>query len=394
MNQPLVPLPLDGMRVVDFTRVLSGPLCTMTLGDMGADVIKVEGLPKGDSTRAMSPVIDGESYCFATVNRQKRSVALDFRSEGSKRALRKLVESADVVVENFRPGTIREMGLGYEEVAAVNPRVIYCSISGYGQDGPYSQRGGYDIVAQGLTGFLTINGPIGSAPAKVGIAITDVAAGVTAVQSILAAILLRGRTGRGQHIDVALTEAALSWTVWESAAFFGSGERPKPNGTRHRRAAPYQAYRAANGYLTIAANTGQMWTRLCNEVLGRPDIAADPRFKTKGTRLAHVDELEAAIEETLSTAPVDTWVAKLNAAGIPSGPVREYHQIFDDPHLSYRGVAVRVDHPVLGGMTVLSSPLGLNALAPVRRAPLLGEHTREVLAEVGLTAAEIDSVVA
>ena len=258
-------LPLTGVTVLDLTRVLAGPYATMVLGDLGADVIKVERLPDGDDSRAMGPFRDGESYCFAQVNRNKRGVALDLKHPDGLKALLALAARSDVVVENFRPGTAERLGCGYDAVRAVRPDVIYCSISGFGQTGPYAQRPAYDIIAQGISGFLSMTGHPGGPPAKSGIALNDIAGGVTAVQAILAAYIARLRGEGGQYIDTSLVESGVAWTVWEAAAYFGSGEVAAPAGTRHRRNAPYQAYRTKDGYVTVGGNTQRMWQALCTQ---------------------------------------------------------------------------------------------------------------------------------
>jgi crotonobetainyl-CoA:carnitine CoA-transferase CaiB-like acyl-CoA transferase len=296
-------LALDGMKVVDFTRVLSGPYCTMVLADLGADVLKVERFPGGDESRRLGPHHNGESYCFAMANRNKRSIALDLKSQAGKDIALKLTASADVVVENFRPGVTERLGIDYEALAAENPQLVYCSITGFGQTGPYRLRAGYDIIAQGITGFLRMTGHPDGRPAKVGIAINDIAAGATAVQAILAAYIHRLRSGEGQYVDVSLVDSGLAWTIWESAAYFGSGEVPDPTGTRHRRAAPYQAYRTLDGYVTAGGNNERLWERFCTEVMERPEWLEDPRYADLSSRLAHADELERDIEAVSSTRP-------------------------------------------------------------------------------------------
>jgi crotonobetainyl-CoA:carnitine CoA-transferase CaiB-like acyl-CoA transferase len=389
-----VSLPLTGTTVLDLTRVLAGPYATMVLGDLGADVIKVERLPDGDDSRAMGPFRDGVSYCFAQVNRNKRGVALDLKHPDGLKALLTLAARSDVVVENFRPGTAERLGCGYDAVRAVRPDVIYCSISGFGQTGPYAQRPAYDIIAQGISGFLSMTGHPGGPPAKSGIALNDIAGGVTAVQAILAAYIARLRGCGGQYIDTSLVESGVAWTVWEAAAYFGSGEVAGPAGTRHRRNAPYQAYRTRDGYVTVGANTERMWQALCTEVLGRPDWTARPEYATVAGRLAHGDELERDIESVLVTGTTAHWVSAMLAAGVPAGPVNTYDQMMADPHLTARGITTTVDHPVLGPVRALSSPLRLSETPPqIRRgAPVFGEHTAQVLGSLGYSAAEVSAL--
>jgi crotonobetainyl-CoA:carnitine CoA-transferase CaiB-like acyl-CoA transferase len=384
-------LPLTDVTVLDLTRVLAGPYATMVLGDLGADVIKVERLPGGDDSRAMGPFTGGESYCFAQVNRNKRGVALDLKRAEGRTALLAIAATADIVVENFRPGTTARLGCDYDTVRALNPDVIYCSISGFGQTGPYAQRPSYDIIAQGISGFLSMTGHPDGPPAKVGIALNDVAGGATAVQAILAAYIARLRGEGGQYIDTSLLESGVAWTVWEAAAYFGSGEVAAPAGTRHRRNAPYQAFRTKDGYVTVGANTQRMWQALCAEVLGHPEWASRPEYADVPARLAHVDELERDIESVLVRETTEHWVSALLDAGIPAGPVNTYDQAISDPHLAERGATTTVTHPVLGEMRALSSPLRLSRTPPrIRRAaPVFGQHTAEVLTAAGYTEGQV-----
>lgn len=380
--------PLDGVKVLDLTRILAGPYCTMVLGDLGADVIKIERLPDGDDSRQMAPFTAGESYCFAQVNRNKRSLALDLKDERGLKVLLALARECDVVVENFRPGIADRLGCGYSDLRACRPDVIYCSISGFGQDGPYAMRPAYDIITQGMSGFMQMTGHPGSPPARMGIALNDIAGGVTAVQAILAAHIARLKGGDGQYIDVSLLESAMAWTVWEAAAMFGSGEEPRPTGTRHRRSAPYQAFRTADGHVTIGANTEAMWDALCSDVLCRPDLAQRECYANSEQRLAHVEELEADIEFELMQQPTRYWVDRLLAAGIPAGPVYDYSDAVRDEHLTARGFLSTVDHPAMGPLELLSSPLRLSSTPPTirRPAPRFGEHSRELLIETGFSA--------
>ena len=253
-------LPLEGVRVLDLTSIMAGPYCTMMLGDMGADVVKIENFPEGDGSRHFDPKVNGESYCFAVLNRNKKSLALDMRDPRGKEVFAKLAREADIVIENYRPGVARKLGVDYATVCRVNPRVIYASISGFGQTGPYSQKGGFDIIAQGMSGIMTMTGEPGGRPAKVGIAMNDIAAGVTALYSILAAYIKRLKSGEGVYLETSLLEAGLAWTFWEFGAYFGGGEIPEATGTRHRRSTPYQAYRTQDSYVTVGANNEKLWT--------------------------------------------------------------------------------------------------------------------------------------
>ncbi|MDO3636750.1 CaiB/BaiF CoA transferase family protein [Mycolicibacterium arseniciresistens] len=384
--------PLSGFRVLDLTRFLSGPYCTMVLAELGADVIKIEQPGTGDDSRRMAPKVNGESYPFAMPNRSKRSVALDLKSDRGRELFHELAAGADLVIENFRPGVTRRLGIDYDAIRAVREDILYCSISGFGQTGPYRDRPGFDIMAQGIGGFLRMTGQPDGKPTKVGIAINDIAAGATAIYSILAAELNRRQTGEGQYIDISLVDAGLAWTVWESGAYFGNGETPAQTGTRHRRSAPYQAYRTADGYVTIGANTDRLWQRLINDVLKRPDWADDPRFIDLPARMNHLDELEEEIEAITTTLPTSAWVDRMDTAGVPGGPVLTYDETLDDPHVQARGMIVDLEHPIIGPMKTIAPPTRFSDLEFSVRAPApwLGQHTASVLSELGIGGDEID----
>lgn len=384
-------LPLDGFRVLDLTRFLSGPYCTMVLAELGADVIKVEQPVTGDDSRRMAPKVNGESYPFAMPNRSKRSVSLDLKAERGKELFLKLAQDADLVIENFRPGVVKRLGIGYEQLKAINPDILYCSISGYGQTGPYKDRPGFDIMAQGVVGFMRMTGEPGGKPAKVGIAINDIAAGVTGVYSIMAAEMNRRSTGEGQYIDISLVDAGLAWTVWESGAYFADGEVPQATGTRHRRSTPYQAYRTSDGYVVIGANNDRLWLRLINDVLGKPEWADDARFATLPDRMKNIDELEREIEAITMKASTEEWIDRLDKAGVVGGPVLTYDEALQDEHVLSRNMVVDVEHPVIGPMKTLGPPAKFSGLDISVRgpAPWLGQHTAEVLCEAGIDDTEI-----
>lgn len=388
--------PLSGFRVLDLTRFLSGPYCTMVLAELGADVIKIEQPGTGDDSRRMAPKVNGESYPFAMPNRSKRSVAVDLKSDRGRELFLELAANADLVIENFRPGVAKRLGIDYDSLRSVRDDILYCSISGFGQTGPYRDRPGFDIMAQGIGGFLRMTGQPDGKPTKVGIAINDIAAGATAIYSILAAELHRRQTGEGQYIDISLVDAGLAWTVWESGAYFGSGETPAQTGTRHRRSAPYQAYRTADGYVTIGANTDRLWLRLINDVLKRPDWADDKRFVDLPARMAHLDDLEEEIEAITTTLPTSAWVDRMDTAGVPGGPVLTYDETLDDPHVQARGMIVDLEHPIIGPMKTIAPPTRFSELEfSVRSpAPWLGQHTADVLADLGIERDEIDKLFA
>ncbi|MCC7485719.1 MAG: CoA transferase [Burkholderiales bacterium] len=389
-------LPLEGVRVLDLSNIMAGPYCTMVLGDMGAEVVKIETFPEGDGSRRFDPKVNGESYCFAVLNRNKKSLALDMKDPRGRNIVLELAAKADVITENFRPGVTRKLGIDYATVSKTNPGVIYASMSGFGQSGPYGARGGFDIVAQGMSGIMMMTGYPGGRPAKVGIAMNDISSGVTALYGILGAFIGKLRTGNGQYLETSLLEAALAWTHWESGAYFGGGEIPAATGTRHRRSAPYQAYRTQDGYVTVGANNRKLWESFCNITCNRPEWLTDPRFVDLASRLKHVDELEREIEKVFATAPTAHWVAKLDEARVPGGPVYAYDEILADPHIKARDMVVEYDHPVIGRMKSIGLPIKSSGeLTAIRRpAPWLGQHTAEVLGAIGYGARDIDTLFA
>jgi crotonobetainyl-CoA:carnitine CoA-transferase CaiB-like acyl-CoA transferase len=378
-------LPLDGFRVLDLTRFLSGPYATMVLAELGADVIKIEQPGTGDDSRRFAPKVGGESYPSAMANRSKRSVSLDLKSDAGRELFLSLAEDADLVMENFRPGVVKRLGIDYESVKAVRPDILYCSISGFGQTGPYKLRPGFDIMAQGVGGFMRMTGE-GERPAKVGIAINDIAAGATAIYSVMGAQMLRQRTGTGQYMDISLVEAGLAWTVWESGAFFGGGEVPQATGTRHRRSTPYQAYRTADGYVTIGAGSDRLWKRLVEDALGVPEWMEDPRYLTLPDRMRHIDVLEQEIEAITTTRTTAEWIEAIDAAGVPVGPVLTYDETWEDPQVLAREMVAEVEHPIMGAMRMVAPPTKFSDMDySVRRpAPWIGQHTTEVLREAGI----------
>ena len=377
--------PLTGVTVVDFTQYLAGPYATMLLGDWGADVIKVEPPGHGDASRGMAPFVNGESYPFLMPNRNKRSIALDLKDARGADIAARLIARADVVVESFRPGVTARLGIDFESAVETNPDVVYCSISGFGATGPHSARPGFDIIAQGMAGFLTMTGHPGGEPTRVGIAVNDLAAGMTAANAILAGYISRLRSGGGQYVDVSLLESGLALTVWEAGVYFGSGEVAGPTGTRHRLLAPYQAFRTADGGVTVGANNQRLWQRFCRDVLHRPDLERDPRYRDPAARAAHADTLEAEVQAVLATDVTARWVEAMDAAGVPGGPVLTYDQALAQDQVVARDSVVELEHPVMGTVRQLAPAARMSRTPPRARvaAPLLGQHSREVLAWLG-----------
>jgi crotonobetainyl-CoA:carnitine CoA-transferase CaiB-like acyl-CoA transferase len=340
--------------------------------------------------------VNGESYCYAVLNRNKRSIALDLKHAQGMEVFNRLARDADFIVENFRPDVKHKLGIDYESVKRLNPDVIYGSVSGFGQTGPYAAKGGYDIVAQGVTGIMRMTGEAGGRPAKVGIAMNDIAAGTTLLYALLGAYIHRLKTGEGQYVETSLVEAGLAWTFWEFGAFFGGGERPAATGTRHRRSAPYQAYKTQDGYVTVGANSAKLWQSFCTRVVEKPEWLTDPRFVDLPARLRNVEALQEEIEAVFARAPTAHWWERLDRAGVPGGPVYTYEECLNDPHVRARNMVLEVDHPVIGRMRAMGHPVkSTGEIAAIRRpAPLLGQHTRAILAELGMGAGEIDALVA
>ncbi|SCK07213.1 formyl-CoA transferase [Streptomyces sp. WMMB 714] len=384
-STPLPPGALEGVRVVDLTQVMAGPYCTMLLADLGADVVKVEPAGTGDQIRRSwdAPLPGRDSPAFHALNRNKRSVTLDLRSDDGQEGFRRLVSGADVVVENFRPGVADRLGAGYEAARRIKPDVVYASISGFGQYGPYADRPGYDLIAQAMGGSLSVTGEPGGAPVKCGLPVGDLGAGMLCAIGILGAYHHRLRTGEGQYLETSLYEAVLAMSVWESTEYFASGRTPRPVGSAHRMAAPYQAVRTADGHVTIAANNQRLWHRLC-DALGLEHLAGDERFASNTDRMEHRAELIALLEGRLATETTEECVRLLLDAGIPAGPILDYGQILGgDPHAEARGMVEEYEHPVEGTAQVLGFPVKLGRTpARVRRhPPLLGEHNEELLGD-------------
>jgi formyl-CoA transferase/CoA:oxalate CoA-transferase len=376
--------------VVDLTEHMAGPFCTMTLADMGADVVKVERPGAGDSSRAMGDGSERNPY-FRYINRNKRSLTLDYKSPEGREILLRLVRAADVLVENYRPTVMPRAGLGYDVLSRENPRLVYAQLSGFGGDGPYRDRGGFDLIAQGMGGIMHVTGEPDGPPMSVGLPICDLGTGMWGVQGILAALWERERTGRGQQVECSLLETAIGFSSWTSAGWLVDRQEPTRQGARHRQNAPYQRFATQDGYIMIGAANQPMWER-CAKALGHPEWIADPRFPRSTDRLRHRAELEKEMEAVLSERSTAHWVAVLDEAGVPCGPVYTYAQLFADPQVRHREMVVDAEDPELGRVSHIRTPVKLSGSAVAVRtvAPKLGQHTAEVLAALGYSPAEVD----
>jgi formyl-CoA transferase len=390
-EHPTSASPFSGTRVLDLAHTLAGPFAALVLADLGCDVIKVEPPNGGDSSRRSLGRIQewGESTAFFAANRNKRSIVLDLKSPEGSKAFHRLAETADVVIESFRPGTAQRLGIDYETLSRSNPRLIYASVSGFGSTGPYAARGGYDIVAQGMSGIMSVTGDADGPPAKAGVPVTDIGAGLYCAIGVLAALNARHDTGRGQFVDTSLFEAGIAYGVWEATEYWTEGSLPRRLGSAHRMTAPYQAIRTGDGYMTVAANNDALWRATAN-ALGRPEWLEDPRFETVGTRLTHRAELIEVLESVTTGAPTEHWLETLHRAGVPAGPVNDYEQLFGDPQVTARSMVVETDHPLAGRIKMIGSALKLSDLPAEMRLPppTLGQHTEEILRELGLDRAE------
>lgn len=388
--------PLAGIKVIEFAHIMAGPVCGLMLADMGADVIKVEKVPGGDDTRrSVPPEIDGESAAFLMMNRNKRGIAIDLKTEGGKKAAKKLIASADVVTENYRKGTMDRLGIGYEEARKINPGIIYAELSGFGRTGPYADRAGFDLIAQGMSGLMSVTGAgPGQAPMKCGVPLTDITAGILAAMGVLGACIHRLKTGQGQRIDTSLFEAGIVHTYWQSAIAFATGVSPGPMGSAHPLNAPYQAFATADGWITIGAANQANWLKLL-DALEAPELSGDPRFETNVGRMAHLDALVDVLAPIFSSRGSADWLARLERAGVPAGPVLDVVAMQQDPQTVARQMVLEVPHGKIGNTRTLGHPVKYSATpADIQRgAPCYGEHTVEVLKEIGMGDDEIEDLV-
>ena len=383
--------PLRGVRVLDLTRVLAGPFCAMLLADMGAEVIKVEEPGRGDDTRSWPPFVGGEATYFMSVNRGKKSVTLNLKAPEGRRILTALVRKSDVLLENFRAGTMDKLGLGWAALRKVNPRLVYCAVSGFGESGPEAHRGGYDLIVQAESGIMDITGFADGPPVKVGNSIADLVAGMSAAHGVTLALLARQRTRRGQKVEIAMLDVMASLLTYQAGIHFGTGARPTRRGNAHPSIVPYEVFRAADAYLALGVANNSLWERCC-AALERPELARDPRWDTEARRVQHRDTLIPLLNEILGARTADEWLKRLEAAGVPAGRIRSVPEVCASEHLKARGMIVTLPHPRAGQVTVMGVPIRLHA-TPGRAAappPLLGQHTEPVLRRVlGLRRAEI-----
>jgi crotonobetainyl-CoA:carnitine CoA-transferase CaiB-like acyl-CoA transferase len=375
--------PLDGVRVIDLSRVLAGPYATMLLADMGAEVIKVEEPGKGDDTRAWPAFAGGESTYFMSVNRGKKSLTLDLKAAAGKTVLRKLLAGADVLLENFRPGTLGRLGFGWEAVHTLNPRLVYCSISGFGESGPEASRPGYDLIVQGESGVMDLTGFPDGPPVKVGNSIADLASGTMAAHGVVLALLARERTGVGQRVEISMLEVMAALLTYQGQAYLTTGANPSRRGNQHPSIVPYEVFEAADAYLTVGVANNSLWVRFC-EAIGHPELATDPRFDTEAKRVEHRAELVPLLGAIFRTAPAGEWLGRLERAGVPAGKIKSVGEALDSEHLRARGAIVTVAHPTAGPLRMVGPPIRLHGTPAEAAAPppLLGEHTDEVLTKL------------
>ncbi len=375
--------PLDGIRVLDLTRVLAGPFCSQILGDMGAEVIKIEEPGRGDDTRRWPPFVGGEATYFMSVNRNKQSVTLNLKAPEGVALLKRLVAKSDVVLENFRPGTMDRLGVGYRRLSRLNPRIVYCSISGFGESGPEAHRAGYDLIVQGEGGVMDITGFPDGPPVKVGNSIADLVAGMSAAHGVTLALLARTRTRRGQKVEIAMLDVMASLLTYQAGLYFGTGQKPTRKGNQHPSIVPYEVFKAADAYLTLGVANNSLWKQCC-AALERLELATDPRFDTEAKRVENREILVPLLNEILGARPANDWLKRLEQVGVPAGRIKTVAEVCESEHLRARGMIVRLPHPSARQVTVMGVPIRLHATpgAVSTAPPRLGQHTERVLRRV------------
>ena len=387
---------LEGIRVLDLTRALAGPFCTLMLGDYGADVIKIEMPGTGDDTRKWGPPFIGdESAYFLSINRNKRSLTLNFKEEKAREIFLKLAEQADVIVENFTPGVMGRFGLEYETVKRANPGIIYCSISGFGQDGPYQSRPAYDQIMQGISGLMSITGDPEGEPEKIGVAVTDIGAGMWAAFAVMSALYRREQDDQGQYIDISMLDAQVAWLTYQAGFYFAYGRPPQRLGKAHPTLVPYQAFMASDGkYFNVAVGSDRLWERFCQAVK-REDLKDHPDYATNGVRVENRTTLSPLLQEYFLTRTADEWVADLQANSVPAGPINDLHDVFSDPQVLHRDMFLEIPHPTLGSIKQTGLPIKFSRTPGGldQHPPLLGEHNEAILQELGYSPAEIEEFV-
>lgn len=397
MNEPVQKGPLKGMKVIELAHIMAGPVCGLMLADLGADVIKVERAGGGDdSRRFLPPDVNGESAAFLMMNRNKRGIVLDLKQEEGKEALRRLIKDADVVIENYRRDTMQKLGMGYDDLKKINPGIIYCEISGFGRSGPYADRGGFDLIAQGMAGIMAITGEgPGRPPVKVGAPLSDITAGILGALGCSSAYAHKLKTGEGQRVDTSLFEAAIVHTYWQTAICFATGVSPGPMGSAHPLNAPYQAIETKDGWINIGAANQNNWERLL-KALGSPELNEDERFSRGNARMANREALIEVLTERFRMRTTAEWLVELEKVGVPAGPVLSIKEMTEDPQTIARDMVPSTTHPVAGEVQTIGLPIKLSGTpgGVVRPAPLYGQHTREVLREAGYDAAQIEGLIA
>ena len=380
---PRADRPLSGLRVLDLTRVLAGPFCSMILGDMGAEVIKIEEPGKGDDTRSWPPFLGGEATYFLSVNRNKQSLTLNLKAPEGRELLKRLVKKSDVVLENFRTGTMERLGLGYVTLKKVNPRLVYCAISGFGESGPEAARAGYDLIVQAESGLMDITGFEDGPPVKVGTSIADLVAGMSAAHGITLALLARTRTKKGQKVEISMLDAMAALLTYQAGIYFGTGAKPSRRGNKHPSIVPYEVFKAADAYLTLGVANNSLWERCCT-AMERPDLVKDSRYAREADRVQNRATLVPLLNDVLGGRTADEWLKRFEAVGVPAGRIRTVAEVCESEHLKARGMIVTLPHPKAGNLRVLGVPVRLHA-TPGKAAtapPLLGQHTERVLRTV------------
>lgn len=384
---------LKGLTVLDCSQILAGPFCSMILADMGARVIKIEKPNGGDDIRKWGPFQNGESVGFMNLNRNKESIVIDFKNQDGIETMKSLVKKSDVIIENYRTGTMEKLGLGYEDLKKINDKIIYCSISGFGRTGPYAKRAGFDLVAQGMSGLMSITGHPNNPPAKVGVPVADLNTGMYALSAIEAAYINLLKNNEGQYIEVSLLESALAYTVWESTGYFYNEEIAEPLGSAHRVSAPYQALKTKDGYLNVAAPNQSNWERLC-DAIERSDLKEDKNFIDNTNRMKNLKDLENELEKTFMKKNRNQWIEILDNAGVPCGPINKIDEVWDDPQIIHRNMRVKTEHPKIGKVDnigvvakFLEKPSSIRTAAP-----LFGEHTEKVLSDFGFSKEKISKL--